>query len=233
MPALSRPALLPRARLLIVGVLCAFAARGAPAEPPPTLALPATGQINRYTADRDDGHTEPVPVSDDGHVRAGAPLHYRDNGDGTVTDLNTGLMWEKKCSGCTGLHNVRERYRWSGDGKLETVWDWLRQVNAEGEKGVAGYSDWRIPNVNELVSVVDYGKRLPSVSSEFRGDLCASECLDLMQPGCSCTEIGEYWSSTTFADFPAHALAVFFGMGLVNDRIKTAPAHVRAVRGGD
>ncbi len=53
--------------------------------------------------------------------------HYRDNGDGTVSDLDTGLMWEKKtgtvdqdndffCPGnaeCRDVHNVGNRYRWS------------------------------------------------------------------------------------------------------------------------
>jgi len=194
--------------------------------------LPASGQTKRHTADRADSGTGQVPVFDDGHIRAGAPLRYRDNGDGTITDLNTQLMWEKKCSACDGLHDARGRYRWSGDGRVETIWDWLRHINAEGKKGFAGYSDWRIPNVNELVSIVDYGKVLPAANEAFQGDLCAAECSDLKQPGCNCTQIGEYWTSTTFSDFPAHAFVVFFGMGLVNDRVKTNQAYVRAVRGG-
>src|SRR5262245_40951697 len=54
----------------------------------------ATGQTTPYTADTLAGAG--TSVADDGTVRAGGPLRYRDNGDGTITDLNTGLMWEKK-----------------------------------------------------------------------------------------------------------------------------------------
>src|SRR5437899_1127498 len=46
-------------------------------------AFPATGQTTSFHA------------GDDGATQAGAPLSYTDNGDGTITDENTGLMWEK------------------------------------------------------------------------------------------------------------------------------------------
>ena len=50
-----------------------------------TIPLVVTGQATSYHA------------ADDGDLRLGAPFRYQDNGDGTITDLNTGLMWEKKC----------------------------------------------------------------------------------------------------------------------------------------
>ena len=64
--------------------------------------LPATGQTTSYVA------------GDDGDIRAGAPLKYRDNGDGTVTDENTKLMWEKKDQASGGLHNWNNTYPWRG-----------------------------------------------------------------------------------------------------------------------
>jgi hypothetical protein len=64
--------------------------------------LPATGQTTSYVA------------GDDGAIRAGAPLKYRDNGDGTVTDENTNLMWEKKDQAGGGLHNWNNTYPWEG-----------------------------------------------------------------------------------------------------------------------
>lgn len=61
-------------------------------------AFPATGQTRSFLARKTgDSTSDPVPVPDDGAVRAGAPMSFQDNGDGTITDLNTGLMWEKKC----------------------------------------------------------------------------------------------------------------------------------------
>jgi hypothetical protein len=213
-------------------ILVARGAFGQAEQPSAAPSLPATGQTKPYPADRAGDHTGAVSVPDDGQVQAGAALRYRDNGDGTITDLNTGLMWEKKCAACGDLHDLQGRYRWSGDGKAETIWDWLGRVNSEGEHGFAGHSDWRMPNVRELVSIVDYGALLPAVGSEFRGERCAHACTDVTEAGCSCTDDGEYWSSTTFADFPAHALVVYFGMGLVNDRVKTGLHYVRAVRAG-
>jgi hypothetical protein len=221
----------------VLGAQGVFAGPPEPAEPvePESItvaALPASGQVTPYDADRADGRAGPVAVCDDGRARAGGALRYRDNGDGTLTDLNTGLMWEKKCATCDGLHEAGNRYRWSADGEAPTIWDWLADLNAERSRGFAGYSDWRIPNITELLSIVDYGAMQPSVAQALRGEGCERECADPGEPGCSCTEPEEYWTSTTFADFPAHALVVYFGLGLVNDRVKTNLHHVRAVRGG-
>jgi len=52
--------------------------------------FPATGHTTEYTADTQTGLRVPVPG--DGMVQAGAPLVYTNNGDGTITDNNTGLM---------------------------------------------------------------------------------------------------------------------------------------------
>jgi hypothetical protein len=60
-------------------------------------AFPATGQTRVYA------------VGDDGTVEAGAALSYTDNGDGTITDNNTKLMWEKKDQD-SGLHNYANTY---------------------------------------------------------------------------------------------------------------------------
>ncbi len=72
------------------------------------------------------------------------------------------------------------------------------------------------------------------------GDLIATgqdglfglDCTDITDPACSCTGMSFYWTSTTFADFPAHALTVRMNLGLVGDLPKTDRVFVRAVRGG-
>jgi sugar lactone lactonase YvrE len=205
-----------------------------PARQPPANAsarLSATGLVTAYAADKNDGKAGAIDVADDGAVRAGAPLRFRDNGDGTVTDLNTRLMWEKKCDGCSGLHDSLSGYRWSGNDTDDTIWDWLDQLNAEGGQGFAGHRDWRIPNVKELVSIVDYERFNPAVSTPLDHALCGLGCNDLKDVECSCTASGPYWSATTFSDFPAHALMVLFNLGLVGDDVKTTRHFVRAVRG--
>ena len=128
---------------------------------------------------------------------------FVDNEDGTVTDRSTGLVWERKCDCPESLHHYEGRYRWSADGEHETIWDWLAEVNEEGGDGFAGRDDWRIPNVKELVSLVDYEREDPAVAAELGA--CEQPCDDPAGAGCACTMPAAYWTSTTFADFPAHA----------------------------
>ena len=138
-------------------------------------------------------------------------------------------MWEQKCDCQKSLHDYQGRYRWSADGTFETVWDWIAKVNGESRGGFAGYDDWRIPNVKELLSLVDFERHDPAVAIEL--DTCEQACDEPGGAGCACTMKAAYWTSTTFADFPAHALQVDFVNGSLDDRLKTRRSHVRAVRG--
>ncbi|WP_082795966.1 DUF1566 domain-containing protein [Flammeovirga sp. SJP92] len=68
---------------------------------------------------------------------------YKNNGDGTVTDLVTGLMWQNSLD-----HN--------GDGKIDvndklSYKDLLKQVKKEN---TGGYTDWRLPTIKELYSLI-------------------------------------------------------------------------------
>ena len=96
-------------------------------------ALPASGQTTSYGA------------GSDGDLQPGGTLGYVDNGDGTLTDVNTGLMWEKKVAfdnsgvGCTdetgscvNPHDADNAYAWSAvspnyDGRVVTIF--LEQLN--------------------------------------------------------------------------------------------------------
>lgn len=195
--------------------------------------LPATGQTRSYAADRNDGVTGPVTVSDDGALQLGRPPRFRDNGDGTVTDQNTGLMWEKK-DRAGGLHDQANVYRWSGNGEQETIWDWLDDVNSEidpvfGDTGFAGYTDWRIPNVNELRSVLVLDQPSPTIAPAFVMG-CTAGC---SVASCSCTAAELYWSATTLARNPAAArwLVSFGGGGSGHsDLVSDSVFRVRAVR---
>jgi len=149
-------------------------------------------------------------------------LAYTDNGDGTITDLNTGLTWEKK-SRDGRLHDEANMYVWSGDGSQVTIWDFLDQLNAAN---FAGHNDWRIPNVKELQSIIDYGT-FPAVDPVFNNN-CTAGC-DLAH--CSCTASYYYWSSTTPASATGVALFVDFSGGRVDGTGKGSNLLVRAVRG--
>src|SRR5262249_36941765 len=92
--------------------------------------------------------------------------------------------------------------------------------------GFAGHTDWRVPNVKELQSIVNYQNLNPAVSSAFNTS-CSSGCTVLT---CSCTAADDYWSSTSFAPSPSNAWGVLFSAGIVSADDKDGTLHVRAVR---
>ena len=123
---------------------------------------------------------------------------YVDNGDGTVTDLATGLTWMQVDSGAFGVGPY-------SDGTLnwEQALDWAENLS------YAGHDDWRLPNVKELHSLVDY-TRAPGVTGTAAIDVSYFDV----------TETESYfWSSTTHCDGPASSYGewgcyVAFGRGL-------------------
>lgn len=103
---------------------------------------------------------------------------FTDNGDGTITDAATGLMWMQDDNG-EGLY-------------------WKEALSYAAQYEFAGYSDWRLPNVKELQGIVDYTR-----SPETTG----SAAIDpLFNSGQITNEAGEedypyYWSGTTHANW--------------------------------
>ncbi len=98
----------------------------------------------------------------------------------------------------------------------------------------AGHCDWRIPNIKELQSIVDYEFRSqPSfvfVNAAFYNAAGCPGCTDVTLATCSCTAAGAYWSSTTLLS--NNAWAVAFNDGGVYSDFKSRGFQVRAVRGG-
>jgi hypothetical protein len=203
--------------------------------PWPTLlaaaAALAVGASLVATGERAAASDEARSSTQAAEPRTARDARFVDNEDGTITDRRTGLVWEKKCSQCGGAHDVEATFYWSGDGSRATIWDWVDEINREGGAGLAGHSDWRIPNVKELFGLVDHGRIDPAVDAMLQGPDCDEGCQDVRLASCSCTRSTHYWSATTFADFPAHAFVVHFGVGLIADELKTGAFPARAVRG--
>jgi len=133
-----------------------------------------------------------------------------DNHDGTITDTTTGLMWQKCSMGQT--YNSATN---GCDGSAITyIW---KQALAECESlELVGYSDWRLPNRNELRSIVDYSKFGPSTDTNFSNGILSYA----------------YWSATTHAYYPDDAWGVNFGYGNDYWGSKSVSDYVRCVRGG-
>jgi len=161
----------------------------------------------------------------DGELQRGLTPAYVDNADGTITDTQTGLMWEK-LSDDGSLHDKDTQYSW--DNALAVK---IAGLNAGG--GFAGHADWRLPNVKELQSLVNYGVAAPKVAAPFN-TACAAGCTVTT---CSCTSFadfkGRYWSGTASLESPAFAYLVDFADGAsFKDHKPSASLAVRGVRGG-
>ena len=148
-----------------------------------------------------------------------AKARFVDNGNGTITDTQTGLMWEKK-STVFGLEWVGQTYTWSStgtsaDGTLFT--DFLATMNctfsADGTCGPGGYRDWRIPTVEELRTILS-------------ADCPAGVCIDPIFGAAD----GYYWTSTSGVG--GSAWIVGFYTRVVGTQYNTDFQHARAVRGG-
>lgn len=157
----------------------------------------------------------------DGEIQSGLAREYEDNGDGTITDRKTGLVWEKK-SDDGGINDKDNTYTWT-----EALTVFIPALNSGG--GFAGHTDWRLPNINELASIVDYGQIDPALPPEFKTP-CNPSCSATV---CSCGTPHYHWSSTTSVPYPPYtgAWQVSFYDGYTSPFRKDSELSVRAVRG--
>jgi hypothetical protein len=179
------------------------------------------------------GETTDWGPGSDGNLHKGAPRSFTDNGDGTTTDNATGLMWENK-SRDGGIHDADQTFTWgtSGnvmDGTISTVF--LATLNSGS--GFAGHTDWRIPNANELMTLM-YFSASPGIGNNFLfpglGRSCVSGCSNLV---CSCAPSGgRHWTSTTTLKSQGSAWYIDFIKGTLEYAGKNNAYWVRAVRGG-
>jgi hypothetical protein len=119
---------------------------------------------------------------------------FVDNGDGTISDESTGLMWQKN------------------DNNIGLFWEDALSY-CENLK-LAGYSDWRLPNAKELQSIVDYS-RCPDVTNSASIDP-VFEVSNIINEGGE-VDYPFYWTSTTHIGYPDNgqsAVYISFGRAL-------------------
>jgi hypothetical protein len=137
---------------------------------------------------------------------AETPSIYVDNQDGTVTDTRTGLTWMRCASGQV----------WDGTtcaGEISTyTWDEAMALHST----YADHSDWRLPNIDELGSIVDNKLRNPAIDTSAFPIAPSSY----------------FWSSSLGAHGSSYALLIGFEQGREGFDTKDGYFAVRHVRGG-
>ena len=143
---------------------------------------------------------------------------YTDNGDGTISDAKTGLMWMK----CTyGQAYNSNNNSCNSNGAISG--DWLAAFtnaaasnSANSGNGSFAFTDWRLPNVKELGSIVDFGNHSPAINqSIFPNTVSAA-----------------YWSSTPSQADNSQTIIIGFQAGDYGAaaRNTTATTYLRLVR---
>ena len=118
--------------------------------------------------------------------------NFVNNGDGTISDLNTGLMWQQ-----------------ADDGDF---YDWENAIVTAENFELAGYTDWRLPNPKELHSIVDY-TRCPDVTNSAAIDSIFS-ITGILDPYGIPNQYPYFWTGTTHINSPnAFATAAYFAFG--------------------
>jgi hypothetical protein len=148
---------------------------------------------------------------------------YRDNCDGSVTDVITGLQWKRCAEGQT----------WTGascSGEASDH-DWKDACGLRGY--FAGHSDWRLPTINELVTLVYCSSGRPKIWND-RGNFCEGtfNSPTIQTEAFPNTPESYFWSSSPAAGSSKHVWGVFFDQGYVGKGNYGYPGeHVRLVRG--
>ena len=168
--------------------------------------LPDTGQTQCYDV---AGNVITCPVEgqplhgQDAQYQGAAPA-YLDNGNGTITDLNTGLMWMRATADANGDGTIDSNDRIT----------WQAAIDYCAGTIFAGHGDWRLPTKFELQSIVDYGRYGPSINPVF-------------------ISLSSYYcSATTLTRNTAYAWYIYFNYGADSMTVKTSDNYVRCVRSG-
>lgn len=180
-----------------------------------TTAVPKTGQTLCYNASGTS--VACAGTGQDGELQKGAALpssRFTDHSNGTVTDNLTGLIWLKNAN-CANATRVWETAL-SDVVSLNTNGEMNNNDCGDTSNANSHQTDWRLPNVNELKSLIDHSQ---------------SSSLPFNHPFTD-VQLNFYWSSTTNALSTNFAWNMNPNGGLVNFTGKGAAGHVWPVRGG-
>jgi hypothetical protein len=131
--------------------------------------------------------------------------HFVDYGDGTISDLATGLMWSQDDSGDGINTGPRSGMIW------QDALAWVQQKNAES---YLGYSDWRLPNAKEMQSILDYS-RAPGATGSAAIDPIFNITQITNEAGA--VDYPWFWTGTTHAREDGNGSAgayICFGRGM-------------------
>jgi len=106
------------------------------------------------------------------------------------------------------------KLEWQDDNITDTM-EWQEAIEYCESLELGGYDDWRLPNINELKTIIDRSRYNPAIISAFEH-----------------TSSGNYWSSTTYEDYHDFAWNVYFYSGRVYNGSKGNDIYVRCVRDG-
>lgn len=183
------------------------------------LSTTMNGNETMFGVNFADGRIKGYPIGSDGrrpkktyhvlYVRQNSNYeknNFVDNGDGTITDKATGLMWMKVDSG---------NFKTSRNGAM----NWKQALKWAENLEYTGYSDWRLPNAKELHSIVDY-TRCPDATNSAAIDPIF-EVTPIINKGHK-KDYPYYWTSTTHVGFSRASAGVYivFGraLGFMQDR---------------
>ena len=174
--------------------------------------LPDTGQTLCYNSANSAAACPTDQPGQDASYRSEASSpSYKDNGDGTITDNRTGLMWVKSGYADT---DTTPATTYTADGAWRRYL-WEDSILYCERLDYAGHADWRLPKVKELVSIMDFQSR-PVINAAYFTN----------------TRSGLYDTSTTNAAILGFKMDVNFDAGEVGSNNKAAePKCVRCVRG--
>jgi hypothetical protein len=136
-----------------------------------------------------------------------------DNGDGTVTDKSTGLVWQK----CSSGQNNDSTCSYASEGSM--MWD--EALIYCNNLSLGDKTDWRLPNITEFDSLPDNSRYNPAIDPAYFPNTYSSSHL--------------YWSSTSYAYSPDYAIVMSFYSGDITEFAKSYDSWVkiyaRCVRG--
>lgn len=174
----------------------------------PPAPVPKTGQTSSYASGDDGDHEAGI---------AWPNPRCLDNGNGTVMDKLTGMMWLKNVA-CGKFYQLD-----LGGANRRS---WVHAINScdKLSSGFCGLSDdsnrgdWRLPNVNDLKSLVHHGRYDPALPPDC--------------PLVGLTPLPLYWSATTYEYNPNYAWGVSFKTGPDFAKDKITDYYVWCVRDG-